>query len=210
MKVRWKWIVAALAAGLAGYLGWVAVSDPTRGVAIQFLGYQNSGVMDHSFPPRVLSGEVTARFCLTNGSRRAIACNASGNSQAGRGAPDFMLVTKTRGRWNNASSFYWGAAPGSWGSIVLKPGDSVCFSARDHYPDKPLRVTIAYSVNPTNVQSAFTQGWRCAPFIPNPWSTAAKTKPTPTTWSARLRDRVAIWMHWNRDHPSVSITIQEP
>jgi hypothetical protein len=209
MRRCWKLLTVLVVLGIAAFLVWAFRSDPNRGVAIRFLGYENGGFMRYPFPPSLKDGPVTAQFCLTNGGRRAIAFDANGRGAHGRRFPYFISEIKHKRDWNNGQSVTWRPTPGPWGSYVLTPGESLCFSVHVSYPDKPLRVTIQYSLNPTNIHYVFTHGWQRTKVVQGTtWGTPRPKGPVSTGF-AKLKERVSGWFHRKPSNPTVSITIQE-
>ena len=207
MSRRWKVGIVLGVLGIAAFLVWAFRSNPVRGVQIQFLGYQNNGMMDHIFPPDLISGQVTAQLCLTNGSRRAIACFARGTSQQGQRAPDFTTETMFAGHWRHASGFYWGPPPGSWGNIVLKPGESIRFSAENYQPNDPTRVTIQYSSDPNFIQRLLTQSLTPATTNKIVVTAGPGSKAVANSTLTRLQERALGWFRRKQINLSVSIII---
>ena len=195
MKRRWKVGIASAVVGVAGFIVWAFLSDPNRGVAIIFLGYETNEIKHQTFLSRFASNGVSAHFCLTNGSDRAIVCDAF------EGSPLFGVSIKTNGGWKGLGRNLGGGLT-SFDNIVLSPTKSTCFSVPIPDLNQPLRVTVHYS---TNVPSFGTRGWVIAS-----WS-AFPTAPTPATNAVftTIKSRVSSWLGWDKGPPSVSITIQE-
>jgi hypothetical protein len=195
MKRRWKVGIALAVVGVAGFIVLAFLSDPHRGVAIIFLGYETNGIKHQTFLSRFASNGVSAHFCLTNGSDRAIVCDAF------EGSPLFGVSIKTNGGWKSLGRNLGGGL-NSFQNIVLPPTKSTCFSVPVPDLSWPMRVTVHYS---TNVPPLGTRGWVIAS-----WSTFPMT-PTSATNAvfATIKSRVSSWLGWDKRPPSVSITIQE-
>jgi len=207
MNRRWTVGIALGVLVIAVFLVWAFRYNPARGVQLQFVSYQNDGMMDHIFPPDLIGGEVTAQLCLTNGSSRAIAFFSRGTDKQGRREPDFTTETMLWGQWRNNYGFYWGPPRGSWGNIVLKPGESICFSVKKPQPNDIKRVTIQYSVNPNVIQRLLTQSFTSPSTNKTVATTRTAPKAAPNSTLTLLRERALNWFRPSQTNLTVSVTI---
>jgi hypothetical protein len=138
MNTRWKFTVAAGLLGIICFLAWAAFSAATRTVAIQFCGYRTN-CFDAASDGSSKGSYVSAIFCLTNGSARAVSC--------GRGSfmPPLRLKLKTADGWVDQIK-YPCSIDGK--SPLLKPCQTAHFSVFMHDFDKPLRASIEYTYPP--------------------------------------------------------------
>jgi hypothetical protein len=181
MKRRWKVLFALGGVGLAGFLIWAFRSDPNRGVAIRFMGYETS-------VPGLRMADKTARFCLTNGSQRVIYCESMG------GIPSCGVESKSAQGWS-VEFVSRGDGSSVAGMISLPPGGTSCFALDVLSSDRPFRVTVPYSTN--SVPEIYRMLLKLA------------AKPTPTPVIIKLKNRVSSWFHLGEEKTSVSITIQD-
>ena len=181
MSRRWKVIFALGVVGLGGFLVWAFLSEPHHDVALRFMGYKTNAALY-----KVV--EITARFCLTNGSQRVIYCESVG------GVPSCRVESKTSEGW-----FFERGPVGDGSSvagiILVSPGKTTCFTLDVLSPERPLRVTMAYSTN--HFPGVFRLLFGVAP------------KPAAPPFLVRFKNRVSSWIRRDKEDTSVSITIQE-
>src|SRR5882672_3759982 len=135
MKARWKWILAVSVIGIACFLSWAVITNPARDLAIQFLGYETNKLNDAAGLPLSNDRGITARFCLTNGSKRTIAYDAFADS------PKVWVESKTNGGWTSSLGSFSGGYVGP-PNTILSPAHSTRFSVPVRDLSHPLRVTV--------------------------------------------------------------------
>ena len=195
MKRRWKVGMALAVVGLTGFFVWVFQSPPSTGVAIRFLGYEtNRSASPRHWIPTNSSG-IEARFCLTNGSRQAIAFYTFED------IPLFVVETKTDGQWSRPPRSPMGTN-NSWRIPVLQSAQSICFTLPVPDLSQPLRLAFQYS---TNGQPPVEGVWDGRVFV----SKQSFLGLGGTTFFTRLTTRVSGWFRRTPAELSVSITIQD-
>ena len=194
MSRRWKFVIALVVVGLTGFLAWAFLSDPNRGVAIRFLGYETNR-FGRREPVGSIPTNALARFCFTNGSHRAISYYALDRS------PMFLAETKARGgAWLEFPRTVVYAAYTRF--VVLQPTQSTNFSVFVPDVSQPLRVTVAFSTN-VNPEAFFIGREPIGSALLTP------AKSGTNSFFSTFQSRVLSWLRVDQGEPSASITIQE-
>jgi hypothetical protein len=137
MKRRWQVGIVLALVGIAAFLVWAFRSDPTRGVAIRFLGYETNEFKDVAVFGGPHSNWITAHFCLTNGSRRTLVYESYDDG------PISWVATKTNGGWSDESIMIGVRMDGPL-KILLERAQSTRFSVTVMDAGRPLRVRVMY------------------------------------------------------------------